>query len=205
MASTNTTLVDKSISVVVSCVPIAIAIILGYYSSVLSKQSRQIDVNSSVPRFNMSSSSKESKGTGPMSIFYNNINKPRYAPPPIVFSIVWPILYVSLAIATFLATFWTGSCRALTIYVVLFINLIFNVAYPYAQFVKGDMAASMVVVWGALVTATLFVFAVSYNRSSCTDMFSALFATPYVLWLCFASVLSVDIYILNPKKNGVVK
>lgn len=202
----TSSILDKSISVVISCVPIAIAIVVGYYSSLLNSQSASAGSSQSrvLPRFNTTTDETEKGLTAKkMSTFYDELKKPSYAPPPIAFSIIWPILYFLLAVATFLATFWAGSCEALTLYVVLLINLVFNVAFPYAQFLKGDLAVSMIMVWGALVTATLFVFMIGLRESGgCVTMFSTLCVTPYVLWLCFASALSADIYNLNREKDG---
>ena len=112
--------------------------------------------------------------------------------PPIVFSIVWTIIYLCITIFIF----WhikiknTHDRRAFWIYLVL--NYLTESSYIYVFFTLHNLFLSFVVCLLTFVSIT-FVFLESYVIKKQ----STILLIPYLLWSAFASVLAVLIYIWN--------
>jgi tryptophan-rich sensory protein len=145
----------------------------------------------------MSSREREDAADDDEGGWYERLDKPAYTPPPLAFSVVWPVLYVLMGVATFVAYTWGG--RPLWIvYGALFFNLAFNLAFPLVQFRLRDLFWASVIVWATLFTALLLMYAVTVKSATAkAETASLILLLPYVLWLIFATLLSTDIYIRN--------
>lgn len=127
-------------------------------------------------------------------MLYDEIVKPPLAPPPILFPIVWTILYILMGI---------GSARvylkkeampkevtsALKTYA---LQLGFNFFWSLIFFnLRAFLFAFiwLIALWG-LIIIMLFQF---YK----IDKIAAIINIPYFLWVTFAAYLNLAIYILN--------
>lgn len=127
-------------------------------------------------------------------MLYGEIVQPPLAPPPILFPIVWTVLYVLMGI---------GSARvylkkeampkevtsALKTYV---LQLGFNFFWSLIFFnLRAFLFAFiwLIALWG-LIIIMLFQF---YK----IDKIAAIINIPYLLWVTFAAYLNLAIYILN--------
>ena len=125
-----------------------------------------------------------------MSI-YDEINTPSFAPPAILFPIVWTILYSLMAISAYMI-YESSSIiknKALKVYgVQLFINFL----WPILFFNAKEFFVSflfLVVLWCMVFwMITLFLK---------IKPLSGYLQIPYLLWLTFAAYLNFQIYILN--------
>ena len=125
--------------------------------------------------------------------WYQTLVKPSWAPPAWLFGPIWTVLYAIIAV-TFGAEgylFWKGR---ISFWVLLpfILNLIFNFAFSPIQFgLQNNLLAAIdiLLVLGMLVLAMVAIWP--------TARLIALANIPYLLWVCFATVLQLTITWLN--------
>lgn len=121
--------------------------------------------------------------------YLERLNKPLEIP-SIVFSIVWPILYILMGISAYIIDNQKDTpLRLMKIY---YIQLFINLTYPICFFYFHNLTL------GALFTLTLLFLNIIliYNFYK-TNKISAYLLIPYILWLLVANYLQVGIYFLN--------
>ena len=128
--------------------------------------------------------------------FYQQLIRPRWAPPGRAFGPVWSILYLLMGIASWLV--WrehaTLQIVALTVYVV---QLAANALWTWLFFAwrKGRLAfVEILVLWALIVTTVTLFWQVR--------PLAALLLLPYLAWVSFASFLAFSIWRLNPRLLG---
>ena len=112
-------------------------------------------------------------------------------PPPVMFSIVWTVLYILMGVSA--ALIYTASPRGLKEQHLLYAGtLLLNFLWPVLFFALGLRLAALVVllVMLALAMGTL----VRYRP---VRPLAAWLQLPYTLWLCFAFYLNLTAYQLN--------
>ena len=121
------------------------------------------------------------------------INKPNFAPPKIVFPIVWSILYILMGISSYIIytsdVNYNAKKQALTIYG---IQLILNTVWTLFFF---NFKWYLFSFWW-IILIILFVILMIYNFNRIKPI-AAYLQIPYLLWLIFASILTYNIYLLN--------
>lgn len=131
--------------------------------------------------------------TGPDSWFTLELIKPAFQPPAWLFGPVWTILYILMgaALAFVVAEGWKK--RIVMIGIGLFaVQLILNVLWSYLFFGWHLLAASaveIVILWIA-IAAMIYVF---YR----VRKVAAYLLIPYILWVTFATVLTITIAVIN--------
>ena len=127
--------------------------------------------------------------------WYQQLTKPKWAPPAWLFGPVWTLLYAIIA-ATFGFVFYKTSMGEISWMIALpfALNLIFNVAFAPIQFRLENntlAAADILLVLGTLVWSLVAVFPyfpwIAYANIL------------YFLWVGFATVLQLTITYLNWK------
>lgn len=125
--------------------------------------------------------------------WYAKLLKPSWAPPSWLFGPVWSVLYALIALS-FGTVFVKAFRREIPWMVALpfALNLAFNAMFTWLQFVLRNnylAALDILLVLGTLVWALLAIFPfarwISYIN------------IPYLLWVCFASVLQLTVTYLN--------
>ena len=122
---------------------------------------------------------------------FENIIKPSFTPPSIVFPIAWTILYVLMGISANIIekTNDIGKNKALTIY---YIQLILNASWTIFFFRLKWFLFSTVLI---LIILGLVIYMIKeFYKINKT---AAYLNIPYVLWLIFAMILSYNVYLLN--------
>ena len=117
--------------------------------------------------------------------WYEALNKPFFNPPNYVFGIVWPILYVLMAIVSFL--------HAQNIFKLYFMQIILNGLWSWLFFVFQSTAFAFLDI---VLLIFLNILILKQLRES-NAWISVVLYVPYVFWMCFASVLNLSIIILN--------
>ena len=125
------------------------------------------------------------------SMDYDKLNQPALAPPSILFSIVWTILYILMGISTYLILESKGQNKekALILYGV---QLILNASWTYFFFNLNWFLFSFILV---IIILILLIYMIKEFHK--INPLAAYLQLPYVLWLIFAAILSYNVYLLN--------
>ena len=125
------------------------------------------------------------------NIDYNTLNKPPLAPPKVVFPIMWTIIYLLMGISYYLykkdSIYRTNSVRN-SYYIQLVLNLLWSIIFFIFKLRFISIIWILVL---SIVVFNLFTLYYKYKR------LSAYLLIPYIIWLIFATYLTIGIYILN--------
>ncbi|MCX6809404.1 MAG: tryptophan-rich sensory protein [Candidatus Berkelbacteria bacterium] len=124
---------------------------------------------------------------------YTNYKRPPLSPPPYLFGIVWPILYVLIIISygfVFYQAIKGNISGLLTIPFI--INLIANGLFTYFQFkLKNNLLAAIdIVIVLATIILTMILIWPDYHWVTYLQI-------PYLIWVIFATYLQFGVTILN--------
>lgn len=115
---------------------------------------------------------------------YQNLTKPPFSPPGIVFPIAWTILYIIMGYS-----FNKQNEQNKTIY---YTQLIVNGLWSIIFFIfKWYLLSSIWIV--LLIVLVIIMIYKFYNENK----LSGLINLPYLIWLLFALYLSIGVYLLN--------
>jgi tryptophan-rich sensory protein len=130
---------------------------------------------------------------GPDTAWFAGLNKPAIYPPPVVFGIVWSILFVMIGVSLALvASAWGASGRAAAL-IAFAVHFIGTQSWTAVFFGMQDMVAGLLVLGYGI--ATLLVALALIGR---VRRVAALLLLPYLAWLCFAAVLNYQFMSSNP-------
>lgn len=125
--------------------------------------------------------------------WYAALTKPALNPPDIVFGIVWPILFVLMALGAVLVRVKAGSFRAasgaLGLY---FTQLAVNLSWSWLFFGFHQIALAMIALGALWILIIAMIHAFSKHSVA-----AAILQVPYLLWVSFAGYLNVSILSLN--------
>ena len=112
-------------------------------------------------------------------------------PPPLVFSLVWSLLYILMGVSA--ALIYTAPPRGLKDQHLLYAGtLLLNFLWPVLFFALSLRLAALVTI---LVMLALAIGTVVRYRP--VSRLAAFLQVPYALWLCFAFYLNLTAYQLN--------
>lgn len=117
--------------------------------------------------------------------WYNTLTKAPLTPPSHVFRIVWPLLYILMAISFFRFLARGGSLAG---GLAFFVQLAMTLVWPFLFFEQRRVCASVVLV----VSLVLMTMVTMWSFHS-VDRLSTHLLAPYVLWLLFATYLNAYI------------
>lgn len=125
---------------------------------------------------------------------FMQLNQPPLSPPPIVFPIVWTILYILMAISISIVLTNENATKDTKFLALAFygLNLAFNFLWPIWFFVFGLLWFS--VLWLVLLIAIVLVLMLISASVSRVSMYLLI---PYILWLLFALYLNIGVAFLN--------
>ena len=132
--------------------------------------------------------------TPAITTWYATLQKPPFTPPNWLFAPAWITLYLLMGISAFII--WRRGLgnpqvkRALFLFV---IQLVLNALWSIAFFGLESPLYGVIVIatlWVAILLTILKFFKVS--------SVAAVLMLPYILWVTFAAVLNISIWVLNP-------
>lgn len=126
-------------------------------------------------------------------VYFQNVNKPFFSPPPIVFIIVWTILYLIMGFASY-RVYLHGKIghnigSALFYYL---LQLLLNYLWFYVFFAFRLYGLSLI----ELIILFIFIL-ITFIKFIKIDKLSGVLFIPYVLWVTFAIVLNYFIWVKN--------
>ncbi|WP_158826412.1 TspO/MBR family protein [Mucilaginibacter lacusdianchii] len=125
--------------------------------------------------------------------WYPTLNKPSFSPPNWLFAPVWTTIYILIAIAAYLV--WQRRdysnlyTRARTTYV---LQLVLNFMWSMVFFGVHQILGALVVI--GLLWLSILLCIYYFGKFS---RVAAWLFVPYLLWVSFASLLNLYIYLLN--------
>src|SRR5690606_39115472 len=125
------------------------------------------------------------------------LDKPAIYPAPLVFGIVWPVLYTLMGFAIAIVCSAWGSRYRLPAILAFALQLLLNLAWTPLFFAAHEMTLALVVIAAldvALVLTIVLFWKVRRN--------AALLLLPYLAWILFATALNAEILRLNPEADG---
>lgn len=125
--------------------------------------------------------------------WYAGLAKPSFNPPNWIFGPVWTTLYAMMGLAAYLV-YAKGPRRsevkkALAVFAVqLVLNALWSIVFFGAHMILG--AAVVIVLLWVMILESIVLF----SKISKT---AAYLLIPYILWVSFATILNISLYILN--------
>ena len=122
---------------------------------------------------------------------YDQMAKPWFAPPDLLFPIIWTLLYILMGIG--MARVWLTKSPArkgaLTVFLVqLAMNFLWTVWF------FGLQKYLLAFLW---LVALVFAVAEMCRRFSLTEKLAGRLQLPYVVWTIFAAALNLAVWLLN--------
>ena len=126
------------------------------------------------------------------TIFYKSLNKPVFAPPSILFPIVWAILYLLIAISIYLIL-KDNKLKDIPSYTkTLIINYFSIQIFSFLFFTLKSPFLALIDTFIVLISS-LFL----YYESKELNKTSAKLLIPYIIWNIFALILIISIFFMN--------
>jgi tryptophan-rich sensory protein len=126
--------------------------------------------------------------------WYATLEKPSFTPPNWLFAPAWITLFLLMGIAAFLI--WRQGLEqkeVKTALIIFLVQLVLNALWSVIFFGLQSPLYGMVVIlalWVAILLTILRFFKLSTAAGA--------LLLPYILWVSFAAVLNISIWILNP-------
>lgn len=123
------------------------------------------------------------------SIDYNQLVQPPLAPPSWLFPVMWTIIYLLMGISYYLLKQDNDNeCLSKIYYLQLGVNLLWSIIF--FLFKLRLLACIWIIILDVLVCLMVYWF---YNTKKITGYLNIL----YIVWILFATYLSIGIYVLN--------
>lgn len=121
---------------------------------------------------------------------YDIIIKPVLSPPDWLFPVVWTILYVLMGISSYLIYRDDGiASEAFGVYKLqLFVNLMWSIIFFVFKFYLVSF------VWILILDALVIYMIIKFYK---INKMASYLQIPYLLWILFASYLTLGVYLLN--------
>ncbi len=125
--------------------------------------------------------------------WYAQLQKPSWSPPSWLFGPVWTVLYALIAVSYgYVAYLFLQKRISFWVVLPFGLNLIFNALFTPVQFGLRNNWLAMADILLVLVTLVWALIAVYPHARWVTYV-----NIPYIVWVCFATVLQISITILN--------
>ena len=124
------------------------------------------------------------------SIDYNALKQPQLSPPSALFPIVWTILYVLMGVSYGILKSKEQTDKDVDL--IYYGQLIVNYLWSFTFFVfKWRFFA---IFWIILLAVFVVIMIARFYRK---DKIAGLLQIPYLLWVLFATYLTIGVYFLN--------
>lgn len=124
--------------------------------------------------------------------WYHNLVKPELTPPDAWFGIVWPILYLMMAVALLVILFKSSGRQRVVAAVLFLVQLGLNLSWSPTFFGAQNISGALLV-----LTALWLVLSVTVIAFFKLNKAAGWLMIPYWLWTSFAFYLNFEIWRLN--------
>ena len=123
-------------------------------------------------------------------VTYNSLIQPWFAPPAILFPIVWTILYSLMGVSYGILK--TNSLVDNDINFIYYLQLFVNALWSFIFFSFELRLLAFLCILFLVVLVAIMIYKF-YQKNK----LSGLLQIPYLLWIIFASFLNLSVYLLN--------
>jgi translocator protein len=126
--------------------------------------------------------------------FYQQLQRPGWAPPPWLFGPVWIVLYVLMGVAAWLVWRERGFAGARLPLTLFLVHLVFNAAWTGIFFglrMFGLAFAEIVVLWILILWVLVLFWRIRALAGA--------LLVPYLLWVTYAAALTFALWRMNPE------
>lgn len=126
---------------------------------------------------------------------YKTINKPAFAPPAIIFPIVWTVLYTLMGVSSYLVNkkkTQANETDVIAANIIYALSLLLNIIWVVLFFGFLKFAAA----FATLVMLIITIFATIFSYAKISKA-AAIIQIPYLLWCIFAAFLNLSVYAMN--------
>ncbi len=123
------------------------------------------------------------------SDWFNDLQKPSFYPPGYLFGLVWTILYFMMGVSLYLIYEKTKEKLP---YILFGSQLVLNFFWTFIFFTAKSISFAIIeiiLLWGLLLW-TIITFK-KYSK------WASYLLIPYLLWVTFATILTISFYLLN--------
>lgn len=127
-----------------------------------------------------------------IELYSDTVIKPLLAPPPILFPIVWTVLYALMAVGAariYMSKDNIARKKGMNLFIA---QLIINFFWPLIFF--NTQAFGFAFSWLMLLWTLVLWMTLVFRKVDCV---SALLQIPYLIWLSFAAYLNLSIWLIN--------
>lgn len=122
--------------------------------------------------------------------WYLKINKPWFVPPPIVFQIMWPILYILIGISLYYGIY----DKEYIYWIIPIFHLFCNFLFSPIMFGMNNLLGGFLITFLTLITAIMMSIQFFITDKTFISIYVLI---PYLIWLIFATILAYSTYKLN--------
>lgn len=126
-------------------------------------------------------------------IYQSTVAQPPLSPPPLVFPIVWGILFALMGIGAARIYLSPVSARRTRSLLLFLVQLLFNFFWSIIFFNLQTFGFALI--WLAVLWLLILWMTLSFAK---IDKAAALLQIPYLLWVAFAAYLNYGVWTLNP-------
>jgi benzodiazapine receptor len=128
-----------------------------------------------------------------MNDWYQNLNKPSWAPQESVFGTVWSILYpIIFVVNGYVIYLYAQGKIGLLVALPFWLNLLFNIIFTPIQFGLKNNFLAFIDITLVLMTIIWAMIAIWPNAKIVTIAF-----VPYLIWVSIATALQLSITLKN--------
>lgn len=123
-----------------------------------------------------------------MNPWYIELNKSSLTPPGYIFSIVWPLLYISLAMFGYNLNKTKNSKPTSGLYIIYWIQMLLNWSWSYIFFKLKMTCIALALLASIVLINFIIIFCLIKLHNK-----NWYIIIPYFLWICFALYLNTII------------
>jgi len=124
------------------------------------------------------------------NIDYNNLTKPPLSPPSWLFPVIWSIIYLLMGISYFILKKNNDTNKKISYiyYLQLFVNALWSIIFFVFEW--RFFAIIWIIILDLLVIYMIYLF---FQKNKISAYLNVL----YLVWILFATYLTIGIYLLN--------
>ena len=123
--------------------------------------------------------------------FYKNLIKPDFTPPPVVFQIIWPVLYILMAVSLFIVLGNDNMLKSWAI-IAFIVQLALNFLWSPVFFILGKIKLALLISFLMLIVTGIMILLFFYISE-----LAGILQLPYLFWLIFATFLNASFIYFN--------